>query len=283
MEKKKIGILISVNLDSALTHDLFSRILDSFKTYSEQSGYTLSFINSTNKYLVKHSIVDQVAEDEMSGVFIATGNYEAPEIKELLDSDTPTVTIDYKSPKSVSVSSDNVMGIKELVKYVIEERHHKRLAFISGDAESPVSQLRLKQFLATAEEFGVSIPREYICESRFRDMRLVARRTEELLNLEIAPTCIFFPDDFSAIGGINVIHNRGLDVPKDISFCGYDGVNLVSFLDPQICTVVQDTENMGVTAAKELIKLMEEGRPGDGSEIIIPTRIQHGHTVSLLH
>ena len=283
MSNKKIGILISVNLDSALTHDLFSRVLDSFKTYCEQSGYILSFINTTTKFLAKHPIVEQVADDEMAGVFIATGNYDLPEIKQLLESDTPTVTIDYKSPKSISVSSDNEMGIKELVKYVIEERHHKRLAFISGDAESPVSQLRLKKFLATAEEFGVTIPREYICESRFRDMRLVARRTEELLNLELAPTCIFFPDDFSAIGGINVIHNRGLDVPKDISFCGYDGVNLVSFLDPQICTVVQDTESMGVTAAKELIKLMEEGRPGDGSEIIIPIKIQHGHTVSLLH
>ena len=44
MSNKKIGILISVNLDSALTHDLFSRVLDSFKTYCEQSGYILSFI-----------------------------------------------------------------------------------------------------------------------------------------------------------------------------------------------------------------------------------------------
>ena len=43
MSKRKIGILISVNLDSALTHDLFSRVLDSFKTYCEQNGYILSF------------------------------------------------------------------------------------------------------------------------------------------------------------------------------------------------------------------------------------------------
>lgn len=283
MESKKIGVLISINLDSALTHDLFSRVLDSFKTYCEQNGYILSFINSTAKYLVKRSIMEQVEEDGLDGVFVATGNYDSPEILSLLSSDTPIVTIDYKTEKSVSISSDNEMGIKELVKYVIAERNHKKLAFISGDSDSPVSQLRLRKFLSTTEEFGVEIPREYICESRFRDVRLVARRTEELLNLDNPPTCIFFPDDFSAIGGINVIHNRGLDVPKDISFCGYDGVNLVSYLDPQICTVVQDTEQMGITAAKELIKLMDNDNTNRGTEIIIPTRIQHGHTVGLIH
>ena len=111
----------------------------------------------------------------------------------------------------------------------------------------------------------------------------MARRTEELLNLDVPPTCIFFPDDFAAIGGINVIRNRGLDVPKDISYCGYDGVSLVSLFDPQICTVMQDTEAMGHTAAKQMLRMIENNETGHGEEIVIPTRIQYGHTVSQLH
>lgn len=279
---KKIGVLIHLNLDSALTHDLFSRILDSFKTYCEQNGYLITFINVSPKYLVRHSIVEQVRSEKLAGVFIATGNYETPEIRELFEQSIPIVTIDYPYDSVVSISSDNQNGIRELVNYVINEQNHRRLAYISGDADSPVSQVRLKTFLATCESLGCDVKREYICESRYRDIRMVARRTEELLNLEVSPTCIFFPDDFSAIGGINVIRNRGLDVPKDISFCGYDGVNIVSFLDPQICTVVQDTESMGLTSAKELIRMIDTGTIGNGKVITIPTKVQYGHTVSKL-
>lgn len=282
MRKNKIGVLISLNLDSALTHDLFSRILDSFKSYCEQNGYIIVFINVSPKYLVRHSIVDQVKSEELDGIFIATGNYEQPEIRELFEEDIPIVTVDYQHNRVISVASDNESGIKGLVDYVVNDQNHRRIAYISGDSESPVSQTRLKAFISTCERLGVEIKRDYICESRFRDIRLVARRTEELINLQVPPTCIFFPDDFSAIGGINVIRNRGLDVPKDISFCGYDGVNLVSYLDPQICTVVQDTETMGITSAKEMIKMIESESVGDGRVLTIPTKLQYGHTVARL-
>ena len=163
------------------------------------------------------------------------------------------------------------------------EKNHKNVAYISGDPESEVTKLRLNTFKSTCEKLGVSVKPEYIRESRFRDIRDVTRKTEELLNLPVPPTCIFFPDDYSAIGGINVIHNRGLEVPKDISYCGYDGVNLVGLWDPQLATVVQDTDTMGVTAARELIGLITEGKTGDGSEIIVPTKLQVGHTVGQIY
>ena len=71
-----------------------------------------------------------------------------------------------------------------------------------------------------------------------------------------------------------------MEVPKDISYCGYDGISLVGLWDPQLATVVQDTETMGVTAARELIRMIRDHETGDGSEIIIPTKLQIGHTVA---
>ena len=173
-------------------------------------------------------------------------------------------------------------GIRELVNYICVEKKHQKVAYISGDPESEVSKIRLESFKSACKEAGIKVRKDYIKESRFRDIRDVTRKTEELLNMSDPPTCIFFPDDYAAIGGINVIHNRGLEVPKDISYCGYDGVNLVSLLDPQLATVVQDTVTIGVTAARELIQLMDQGMKGDGSVISVPTKLQIGHTVRQL-
>ena len=140
---------------------------------------------------------------------------------------------------------------EELVNYICVEKKHTKVAYISGDAESEVSKARMRAFKEACADLGINIRADYIRESRYRDIRDVTRKTEELLNLPDPPTCIMFPDDYAAIGGINVIHNRGLEVPKDISYCGYDGVDLVGLLDPQLATVCQDTDTMGVTAARE--------------------------------
>ncbi|MCR5595902.1 MAG: substrate-binding domain-containing protein [Lachnospiraceae bacterium] len=279
MKKNKIGILFSDILGAGLTHDLFSRILNEFKNYCEQEGYILFFLNSHPRYLVEHTFMDQVKAEGCDGIFIPNVNYEMPEVQAMFKSGIPIVTCDYKSEGAISIVSDNVNGVKDLVNYVCNEKNHKKIAYISGDPESEVSKVRLKTFTVACEENGVHVRSEYIRQSRYRDIRDVTRKTEELLNLPDPPTCIFFPDDYAAIGGINVIHNRGLEVPKDISYCGYDGVNLVGLWDPQLATVAQDTEVMGVTAARELIRLIENGEVGDGSEIVIPTKLQVGHTV----
>ncbi len=283
MKDNRVGILYADILESGLTHEFFSRILDSFKNYCEQEGYVISFLNAQPKYLMTHTFIDQVREDEYAGVFIANIPYDMPEVTALFKADIPVVNIDYKTEGAISITSDNINGINDLINYICIEKKHKKIAYISGDPESEVSKTRLRVFKEALANNGIEVRSAYIRESRFRDIRDVTRKTEELLNLPDPPTCILFPDDYAAIGGINVIHNRGLEVPKDISYCGYDGISLVGLWDPQLATVVQDTETMGVTAARELIRLMRNGESGDGSEIVIPTKLQVGHTVSQMY
>lgn len=280
MKDNKIGILFADILECGLTHEFFSRVLDSFKTYCEQEGFVIGFMNAQPKYLISHTFVDQLEEDEYAGVFVANIGYDMPEVTALFKTGKPIVTVDFKTEGAISITSDNMNGINDLINYVCNEKNHRKIAYISGDPESEVSKTRLRAFKEALANNGIEVRSTYIRESRFRDIRDVTRKTEELLNLPDPPTCILFPDDYAAIGGINVIHNRGLEVPKDISYCGYDGISLVGLWDPQLATVVQDTDTMGVTAARELIRLIRDHETGDGSEIVVPTKLQIGHTVS---
>lgn len=66
----------------------------------------------------------------------------------------------------------------------------------------------------------------------YRDAEAAAMATSELLDLKDPPTCILYPDDFSALGGINEIHERGLRIPDDISIAGYDGLTFARILEP---------------------------------------------------
>ena len=68
------------------------------------------------------------------------------------------------------------------------------------------------------------------------------------------PTCIIYPDDFSALGGINAIRERGLSIPDDISIVGYDGIDTANFCIPRLTTVRQDAAELAARGVQTLLQ-----------------------------
>jgi len=281
-KNKHIGVLYTDNMNSGLTHDFFSPIMDSFKINIERKGYIFSFINSEFGSKDGTSYLDQVHSNNMDGVFLINIDEISDKVTALFESEIPVVTIDYKTAGAISISSDNYNGMVEMIRYVYDMGHRK-IAFLCADMDSEVARFRTKTFKDTCNELGLSIPKEYFMECNFRDMKMAGRRTEELFALSNPPTCIFYPDDYAAVGGINIIRARGFEVPHDISYCGYDGVNLVGYFEPSITTVQQDVVNIGKVAADTLMHLIENNLNGDGSEIIVPTKLIKGETVKQIY
>ena len=94
-------------------------------------------------------------------------------------------------------------------------------------------------------------------EGIYRSVAKTEELTEELLNLPNPPTCIIAPDDYSALGVMNVARRRGLKIPDDISIAGYDGMPVSQVLEPKLTTIKQDADKLGAEAARQLINLIE--------------------------
>ncbi len=273
-----LGILFDDEARNGLTHDFFASVLNGFKNQAEEQGYDITFINTRKDNPHKTSYLKRIQDRNIQGVGIICTNFEDPEVKELISSDVPVVTIDEPLDGVISVLSDNAQGIKNLV-YHISGMGHTKIAYIHGNMNS-VTQVRLKNFKEACEKLGITVPDEYIRQSLFRDINKTAFETEALLRLPDPPTCIIFPDDYAAIGGINILKAYGMVVPDDISVAAYDGIDIPSRYDPQITTVKQDMEGMGRTAAEKLIKLIETPEEiTDFSDVIIETKLVEGHTI----
>lgn len=273
-----LGILFDDEARNGLTHDFFASVLNGFKNQAEEQGYDITFINTRKDNPHKTSYLKRIQDRNIQGVGIICTNFEDPEVKELISSDVPVVTIDEPLDGVISVLSDNAQGIKNLV-YHISGMGHTKIAYIHGNMNS-VTQVRLKNFKEACEKLGITVPDEYIRQSLFRDINKTAFETEALLRLPDPPTCIIFPDDYAAIGGINILKAYGMVVPDDISVAAYDGIDIPSRYDPKITTVKQDMEGMGRTAAEKLIQLIETPEEiTDFSDVIIETKLVEGHTI----
>ena len=79
---------------------------------------------------------------------------------------------------------------------------------------------------AVRYEFRMAEIPLYCDEPTTPEFSAPATAVRALLALPQRPTCIIFPDDFSALGGYNAISEKGLSIPEDVSVMGYDGIYL---------------------------------------------------------
>ena len=177
-------------------------------------------------------------------------------------------------------SSDNTDGVHKLVDQ-LAALGHERIAYIHGENHSAVTQKRLVGFYRACAAHGITVPDAYIVPSTYRDAKSCAAATRQLLALPQRPTAILFPDDFSAIGGIQTIRQEGLLIPRDISVAGYDGNLISQIMSPQLTTYRQDTEALGRAAAELLIEQIESPRTALPEQKLVSGSLLKGQSVDV--
>lgn len=272
-----IGVVFEDETSSGLTHEYFSHILNAAKNELEDHGYDITFINAKNG---GGSFLEHCRYRRVDGVLIACVDFHSPQVLELVNSEFPTVTIDYVFDSHSCVLSDNVEGTYELVKYLYS-MGHRRIAFIHGERTS-VTIKRLSGFYRACQDLGLSIPDEYVRESRYHDAERTEKVVESILNLPVPPTALMFPDDYSYLGCQGLFEKLGLSVPDDISCVGYDGIPLSQVIRPKLTTLHQDAEGIGKASAKALLESIENKKSFNVEEIRISGNLLIGGTVKKL-
>lgn len=251
-----LGVLYKEKTGSGLTHEYFSQILEGFRREAEHQGYDITFLSNSKSRKNRMSFLDHSLYRGMDGVIIAVADYNDPEVIELLNSELAVVCIDYVFNGRISVMSDNEEGMSTLLQHIYD-KGHRRIAYIYGD-DSLVTSNRISTYYQFLDRNGLEFREEYLQKGKYRDSIAANTITQMLLDLKEPPTCIVYADDFSAIGGINYLKNKGINVPQDISVAGYDGIVMASQLQPQLTTYKQDTIHIGQLAASQLISLIEK-------------------------
>lgn len=274
-----IGVIFEDDTDAGLAHEYFSEILEAVKTSVEAKGFDVTFIS---KHIgeARMSFLEHCRYRNVDGVVIVCADFKDPSVAELVSSNIPMVTIDYVFDNVSSVVSDNVLGMRELTKYIISMGHRK-IAFIHGE-DTAVTKSRLASFYNVCEENGIEVPEEYIKDGRYHDPASAGASTRELLKLKDMPTCIIYPDDISLLGGVSEIERQGIRLITDISIAGYDGISLSQMLRPRITTLHQDSKTLGVKAAELLLKQIESPKSFIPRSIYVPGTVYPGNSVARL-
>lgn len=277
---RNIGVLLSEDTGTTLMHEHFARILNSFKETVEERGYVITFLNvSSSPNRLQY--IEQCKYMNFDGVFIVCADYSLPEVKELVRSDLPIVVIDHTLEKHINVASNQYGDMRRLMQ-LIYDRGHRRIAYMHG-MNCEVSRERIEAYKSFMKEHKLPVPKEYQYTCPYRDYERASALTKAVLALPRRPTCIMYPDDLTAIGGLNMMQESGIVIPRDISIVGYDGINMVNIVRPRITTIRQDTVSMGIQAGNKLINRIEfPGEQPGAEKVVVDGMVEPGESVSVI-
>ncbi len=271
-----IGVIFEDKTGAGFQHQYFATIISGIQKIAFQKGYEMTFVggDSTKNYdYYSHALARNY-----DGLAILSCDFTSSGITGLVKSEIPTVSLDYfYDLDHAAVMSDYTAGINELLEYVIS-MGHKKIAMIHGE-KTWVTDERIQAFNKVCKAHGIDVPAEYFAEGLYHDPVTSSAATEVFLSLPEPPTCIFYPDDYAALGGIRELTSRGLTPGKDISIVGYDGIALTSMMIPPLTTYEQNGETIGRVMAEALINKIENPENFEPKKEMITGRLIKGGTV----
>jgi len=268
-----IGLVFEDETQSGLTHEYFSRVLNSAKQEFERRGYDITFIGTA----FGGSFLEHCQYRKCDGILIASVDFTKPGIIELVNSEFPVVTIDYAYDRHSCVMSDNTDGAFGLTRYLIGKGHRK-IAFIHGE-DTSVTRKRIEGFMRACREAGIPAPESWLEPARYHDTKSSAEATERLMQRPESPTAIMYPDDYAYLGGRSMLEQMSLSIPDDVSVVGYDGIPLAQEISPRLTTWFQDAETIGRESGRKLIETIENKKDAAAEELLVPGQLLEGESV----
>jgi LacI family repressor for deo operon, udp, cdd, tsx, nupC, and nupG len=148
---------------------------------------------------------------------------------------------------------------------------HRRIGHLMGRRVYSVTPDRLAGYRQALEEAGITFDESLVGEGNFNFERGMDA-TDRLMRASDPPTALFCANDDSALGAMKRLADLGLRVPDDVSVVGFDDIDAAARTNPPLTTVRQPRLDIGQTAMRMLIDMLE-GRPLANREVILPTRL----------
>ena len=221
-------------------------------------------IEQCNSPSAAEAALSRFGEGSIDGVILPpplSDSTTAIELAEQLD--IPTVLIATERPRKQcsGVGIDDYLAARAMVEHLVS-LGHERIGFIMGNPKQDSSGRRLSGFRDALAESGLTVDETLIVPGLYT-YRSGMDAAETLLSREVLPTAIFASNDDMAAATVSVAHRHGIDVPGDLTVCGFDDTAIAVTVWPELTTIHQPVVDMSRAAVDLLIEEIRARRNGE--------------------
>jgi LacI family transcriptional regulator len=201
----------------------------------------------------------------MDGLIWMAGALEGEALEMIQAARLPIVDCQGLAPANLNYVHSLIYGTTrdqatyDIVSRLIQ-RGHRRVAYLTGGKGLPTAHGRVSAYC-----HGLPVDEALIKRTIFlqgNNLEAGYKATHELFDEGQSPTAICTLNDFTALGVLSALSDRGLRVPTDVSVVGCDDILQASYTRPPLTTIHTPIEAI----SKQALKLLQQLISSKGEE-----------------
>ncbi|MCR4940532.1 MAG: LacI family transcriptional regulator [Treponemataceae bacterium] len=274
LSNSKTRIIGIISAD--IRNPFYSNMVVECEIAADALGYTLMICNSLGKKENEYKLLDKLEQQQVEAVILIGGSVDqlvtdldyAERINRLQEKIPVIIKGKLDGTDCYQVNIDEGKNLSFAMEHIIS-LGHKDIAFLGGrdDVKSTVDKrLRYRQML---RRYGIPFREEYIINAARYDNEGGYEATQKLFELKKMPSAIISINDFTAVGILHALAEKGYSVPKDISLVSFDNTFVSELSIPRLTSVGYNYKTFGEQLVRCAVEAAE-GKAPSHSILIAP-------------
>ena len=243
-----------------IANPFFAELVRGMEDALWEQGYSLVICSTDYDAQKETAFLRMLLDKRMDGLILASTASDSDEVPRLREQGVPYVLLNrrHRTQASDYVGIDNAVGTSRAVAH-LAELGHRRIAFICGPADSSAAAERFAGYRDEMQRRFGGVDEAMVAPGDYSTERGRAA-ADRFLALATRPTAIVSANDFMAIGAMERLQERGLEIPGDVSVTGFDDIFVAGWPWIGLTTLSPQSRALGAQAAELLLSRIE--RPG---------------------
>jgi DNA-binding LacI/PurR family transcriptional regulator len=220
------------------------------------AGYFITIVSllALDRVSVLNAI-ERLRVQGVDGILVISPQEGAAEALVNLPADVPLVAVEAGPKQSVPVVAVDQFGGAVSATRLLLDLGHRTVWHVAGPRDWLEAQQRVDGWRSALEAAGAEAPQVMTGDWSPRSGYQIGQRLAE----ETDVTAVFVANDQMALGVLRALHERGRRIPGAVSVVGFDDIPEAQYFTPPLTTVRQDFGEMGRSALRLLLDVMQDG------------------------
>ena len=254
-----IGVIVP-----QIVSTFYATVVKTIEEVADGYGYNVLVISSNENFLKEQKSVDVLLSNRADGIIMALSHEtkEFDHVKQIQESGIPVVLFDRTTSSVEGVSrvvTDGVTAAFQAIQHLVSVGC-KKIAILTGPEQIAIGGNRMEGYQKALEANHIPIKENYIRYCSDFSVQAGKEATLQILETRERPDAIFGITDDLAIGAIEAIKEKGLNIPEAIAVVGFSNTKRSRYMNPTVSSINQFPEKIGKTAAELLFEQITNSR-----------------------
>ena len=236
-----------------INREFFSNVISGAESILDEAGYSTLICQTQESFDSEVKALRNLRNNQVAGVLMSHA-INSPDGSHILPTmgDIPVVQFDrvFNDIPGAKVFGANFDGAYKATRHLIEAGY-KRIGTLAGYLGTEVYAERLRGYRKALEDCGMLLDDSIVFPNA-----IVWQTGHDATLSAIAAGCdaLYSAGDFSALGAVAALQEKGISVPRDFGIVGTANEFFTALMTPSLSSLEQHPYEMGREAAKAFLQ-----------------------------